>query len=599
MTDTASPEETVAPGAATKPKSRLARKYAVLVGSLVSLVLLVAGSIEMWFSYQETRSALLQIQREKAIAASAVIDRFIKEIESQMGWTMHAAFLGKEAALQQRRFDFLRLLRQAPEITEVTYIDAAGREQILVSRLSIDVLNSGKDYSGNPKFQQAQQNGRYFSPVYFRRESEPYLSLALRNPGREKGVTVAEVNLKFVWDVISRIDIGRNGRAFVVGSNGLLIAHPDISLVLRKTDMSKSQQVVSARAAAASGGPGEWGGITSNLTGQKVLSAHAAITPMDWLIFVEVPLSEAFAPLYDSLLRTAILIAAGILMSILAASLLAQRIVQPIRRLQEGASRIGAGALDQQIEVATGDELEALADEFNSMTAKLRDSYDNIERVSALKRYFSPHLAEQIISSDDSRLTESHRREITVMFCDLRNFTEFSSTAEPEEAMRVLEQYYLTLGTRLREFDATVGHFAGDGLMAFFNDPLPCADHAVQAVKMAVAMREDVRGLLDNWRRRGLDLGFGIGIATGFATLGHIGTEDQFHYTAIGSVVNLASRLCDEAAGDEILISEAVHAETEALADAEPAGEHQLKGFPRPVQVLRLTGLSGPVASGS
>ena len=157
--------------------------------------------------------------------------------------------------------------------------------------------------------------------------------------------------------------------------------------------------------------------------------------------------------------------------------------------------------------------------------------------------------------------------------------------------MRILEQYYVTLGVRLREFEATIGHFAGDGLMAFFNDPLPCPDHAERAVRMALAMRNDVQALLEGWHKRGLDLGFGIGIASGFATLGHIGTENQFHYTAIGSVVNLASRLCDEAASGEILISEAVFAEAEALVEVSPDGEHVLKGFPRPVPVLRMTGL--------
>jgi class 3 adenylate cyclase len=333
------------------------------------------------------------------------------------------------------------------------------------------------------------------------------------------------------------------------------------------------------------------GSITEGMDGREVLSSHAAILPLGWLVFVETPLVEAFAPLYDTLIRTAMVIAGGIVLSVLASLLLARRIVRPIQALREGAGRIGAGALDQRIEIKTGDELEALADEFNEMTAKLRQSYDNVERVSALKRYFSPQLAELIVSSDEGGLTESHRSEITVLFCDLRKFTEFSSIAEPEEAMRVLEQYYVALGRQLREFEATIGHFAGDGLMAFFNDPLPCPDHAAQAVKMAVVMREDVDQLLEGWSKRGLDLGFGIGIATGYATLGHIGTEDQFHYTAIGSVVNLASRLCDEAKSGEILISETVHAETENLVRVELEGERLLKGLPKAVPILKMVGL--------
>ncbi len=229
------------------------------------------------------------------------------------------------------------------------------------------------------------------------------------------------------------------------------------------------------------------------------------------------------------------------------------------------------------------------------MTAKLRESYDSIERMSHLKRYFSPHLAELIISSDEEGLTESHRREITVVFCDLRKFTEFSSTAEPEEAMRVLREYYEDLGSLLRHFEATIGHFAGDGLMAFFNDPLPCPDPAARAVRMAVAMQQNVGKLIDIWRKRGIDLGLGIGISSGYATLGHIGSEEQFHYTAIGPVVNLASRLCDEAQSGQILITESVYAEVDELAETERIGEFSLKGFPKPVPILKVVGLKKEV----
>ena len=284
MNDAGVAENKTVDDASVKPRSGLVRKYAFLIGALVSGVLIVSGGVEIYFSYQETKSALMQIQREKAGAAAAVIDRFIREVEAQMGWTMHADFLPPKAALTQRRFDFLRLLRQAPEITQIAYIDAAGSEQLLVSRHSVNVVGSGKDYTNNPKFSKARADGKYFSPVYFRRESEPYLSLGLRGHRRKKGVTVAEVNLKFVWDVISRIDVGGAGAAFVVDSNGLLIAHRDISLVLRKTDLSAMPQVVSARAATVPGEAGVVGGIAKGLGGREVLSSHAAIAPLGWLV---------------------------------------------------------------------------------------------------------------------------------------------------------------------------------------------------------------------------------------------------------------------------------------------------------------------------
>ena len=157
--------------------------------------------------------------------------------------------------------------------------------------------------------------------------------------------------------------------------------------------------------------------------------------------------------------------------------------------------------------------------------------------------------------------------------------------------MRVLEQYYIALGTQLREFEATIGFFAGDGLMAYFNDPLPCPDHAARAIRMAMAMQEDMGKLIEGWTKRGLNLGFGVGVSSGYATLGHIGTEDQFHYTAIGSVVNLSSRLCDQANSGDILIAEAVYAEAEDMVEVEPGGEFTLKGFPQPVTALRVIAL--------
>lgn len=572
--------------------SSLFSKYAMLISILVSVLLIVGSAIEMYFSYQDTKSTLLRIQHAKATSAATVIGRFLKEIETQIGWSMHAAFLPQDEAIAQRRIDFFRLLRQAPEITEVIYMDSSGREQLMVSRLRIDAVASGKDHTNNPYFRVAMETGRYFSPVYFRQDSEPYLTLSLQGQGRAKGVTVAQVNLKFVRDEVSKIDVGPSGHAYVVDANGLLVMHPDLALVLRKTDLSNQPQVAAALSGANSGQDSDLGSVTAGLNGGKVLSSHAEIDRLSWRVFVESPLNVAYAPLYESLIRTAILLLIGILFSVFAGLYLARRIVQPIQVLQKGASRIGAGSLDHRIDIKTGDELELLSNDFNLMTTKLRESYDNIERISALKRYFSPHLAELIVTSDEHDITESHRREITVVFCDLRNFTGFSSLSEPEDVMRVLEEYYAALGEQLVRYNATVDHYAGDGLMAFLNDPLPVPDHVTQAVRMAVAMQDHVGKLLVRWQKRGFNLGFGIGIATGYATIGHIGAGDQFHYTAIGSVANLASRLCDEAAGGEILITQSVHREVGNSVEAESGGEFRFKGFPDPVPVLRVVALN-------
>jgi class 3 adenylate cyclase len=567
----------------------LFRKYALLIGALVSGTVVLASSLDIYFSYPEQKTAVLQLHHEKASGAAKVIERFAGEILTQMGWATHSAYLGEEERLQQRRLDFHRLLRQAPAITELAYVDASGLERLSVSRVAIDEEDRGKDYSGREIFTTALSEGSRFGAVYFRDESEPYITVGLRDQGKIPGVLLAEVNLKLARSVISQIDVGPNGSAFLVDSNGLLIAHPDISLVLRKTDLSAYSRDLMARAEASGPGGMQLGAVTTSLDGSSVLSAFAPIELLDWVVFVESPLSEAFAPLYASLMRSVVLVAIGIVISVLSGLLLARRIVGPVKTLQRGAASIGAGNLEQRIELHTGDELEQLADDFNDMTERLRESYDNVRRVSVLKRYFSPHLADLIVSSDDSGLTDSHRREISVVFCDLRNFTEFSSLAEPQDTLRVLEEFYIAVGDRLLEYEATIGYFAGDGLMAFLNDPLPCSDHAEKAVSMAQAMQADMAKLLATWNDRGLNLGFGMGIATGHATLGHIGTRDQYHYTAIGSVVNLASRLCDIAKSGETLVCGPVRDGAGNVAVFEELGERTLKGFAEPVSILRVS----------
>jgi adenylate cyclase len=234
---------------------------------------------------------------------------------------------------------------------------------------------------------------------------------------------------------------------------------------------------------------------------------------------------------------------------------------------------------------------EQLADWNRTLERRVAEQLAQLERVGRLKRFFSPQLAELVVSSGGEKLLESHRREITVVFCDLRGFTAFSETAEPEEVMGVLREYHTALGTLIFRFEGTLEHFAGDGLMIFFNDPLPCPDHAAQAVRMTVAMRQQMDELIEKWRKRGHQLGFGVGIAQGYATLGMIGFEGRIEYGAIGPVTNLASRLCDEAHSGQILISQRIYAAVEELVEAEPVGELPFKGFHKPVPTFNVVEL--------
>lgn len=360
---------------------RLFRKYAALVVGLVSGVLLASGAIEAWFSYQETRAMVIRIQREKAASAAAVIKQFMREIENQIEWSMHSAFLQGAEGFEQRRIDYLRLLRQSPAITQISFLDPAGKEQLRVSRLSMDMIGSGADFSRDPKFTQARPNRTYVSPVYFRKESEPYTTISMASSRKSAGITVAEVNLKFIWDKISQIKAGRRGYAYLVDSRGLLIAHPDIGLVLRKTDLSRLDQVRAILESSAETGPDRADvPIAANVQGKTVLTAYARIEPLAWTVFVESPIDEAFGPLYDSLARTAILLLIGLALSVAAGLVLARRITVPIRALEEGAARIGAGDLSSRIAVGTGDELGALAGRFNQMATELQTSYATLEQ---------------------------------------------------------------------------------------------------------------------------------------------------------------------------------------------------------------------------
>ncbi len=245
----------------------------------------------------------------------------------------------------------------------------------------------------------------------------------------------------------------------------------------------------------------------------------------------------------------------------------------------------------KELHDTTQSQAAELAELNQGLEQRVQEQLVELERVSQLKRFFSPQLTELIVSSGDDSFLESHRQEITVVFCDLRNFTEFSSIAEPEEQLRVLREYHNVVGSLIFRFEATLEHFAGDGVMAFFNDPMPCPDPAARAIRMAVAMRDEVANLVKAWEKSGFELGFGVGIALGYATLGQVGFEGQFHYMAIGPVANLAARLCDEAKDQQILITQRVYSEVEELVEADLVGELTLKGFHKPVPTYQIVAL--------
>ncbi len=377
---------TAAPLPLARPRGRrmpLAVKLAAALIGLVVLVLLVNGAVSMWLSYGQAKSAALQVQQEKAQAAAERVGQFVAEIENQIGWTTRVEW--SRIPLEQQRYDFIRLLRQVPAITELSYLDGHGKEQLKISRLEPDSVGSGRDLSADPRFAKAVADKIWFGPVYFRRGSEPYMTIAIAHAGREPGVTVAEVNLKLIWDVITAIRVGDKGYAFVVDGKGRLIAHPDLSLVLRDTDLSQLPQVKMAlgESAPAAGQPEAQKAGTAEVAtafeGGSVLTAHALVPRLNWIVFVQLPLAEALAPVYASLIQTLALLGLGLLLALIIGGFLARRMVVPIRRLQQGAERLGGGDLSQRIDIHTGDEIETLADRFNQMAGRVQESYATLE----------------------------------------------------------------------------------------------------------------------------------------------------------------------------------------------------------------------------
>lgn len=224
---------------------------------------------------------------------------------------------------------------------------------------------------------------------------------------------------------------------------------------------------------------------------------------------------------------------------------------------------------------------------------RVQAQVDELQRMQRLRRFLSPQLADLVIDSADESLLEAHRREVVVVFCDLRGFTPFAESSEPEEVMGVLGEYHRALGELIFEFQGTLERFTGDGLMVFFNDPLPCDDAPARAVQMAVAMQVRVGQLADGWARRGHELALGVGVAQGYATLGRIGFEGRFDYAAIGSVTNLAARLCGAAAAGQTLVSRRVFSAVEDRVEAEPVGDLDLRGFSRPVSTYAIRSIDG------
>jgi adenylate cyclase len=567
-----------------RPRRPLFHKYFVALFVAVVVPLLANGASEAWFGYRDQRAFLTQRLHAEARSAAGKIEGFLDDIADQLQWTVQLPW--REGMDERHRFDVLRLMRQVPAVLEVVLVDGNGVERLRVSRADPDVVNSGIDHSNDPAVVGARSGRVWYGPVTLYEGSEPHMTIAVAGAREANGITIAVVNLKLIWDVISAIHVGQSGDAFVLDRGGRLVAHPDISLVLRGDDDPAAARLKQLRQAAISGG-----GETAqgrNADNRPVIAAMAPIRGPEWTAFVEEPAAEAFTPLRSALWRTGYLVLAGAVFAAALAYLLARRMTGPIALLERGAEEIGAGHFDHKIKISTGDELEGLARRFNEMAVELAVSQERSERIARLKRFLAPQVAELVEGSDQQALLDSHRAEVVVVFCDLRGFTGFAGAASPEEVMGLLQEYYEALGAIITRYEATLTCFMGDGLMLLLNAPVPCPEPSLRGVRLAADMQASVQSLIKEWRARGHAVGFGVGLAKGPATVGRIGYEGRQDYTAIGNVVNLASRICAAAEDGQILIDAAVASEVGDAFALVALGTRPLRGFAEKVPVFSV-----------
>lgn len=367
--------ETTDQGYLPTPPGRLFRKYLYSIVALAFAALAINTGFDVWFSYREQKQLLAATQREQAASAAIQIGQFIGQIENQIRWLSR---LPPELSTNEdERLNAIRLLRLSPAIAEITELDAQGREQVRVSRRVADRVGSKIDLSASAAFRGANESRAYYGPVYFFGDTEPFMTIATRGTGREPNVVVAEVNLRFIWDLVAGIRVGNTGKAYVIDRMGVLIAHPDLWPALRRSDLSSHADV---RAALDGIGPPSGGLVKEDLSGQRVLSTYATVPSLGWVVFVELPLSEAYATIYASIGRSTFLLIVLLAFAVLVSLLLSRRMTVPIQMLMQGARRIESGDLGLRLAIKTGDELEALGDQFNRMAAHLRESYATLER---------------------------------------------------------------------------------------------------------------------------------------------------------------------------------------------------------------------------
>jgi signal transduction histidine kinase len=418
--------------AGARRRERLVRDYFLISVLLIGGGLIASGLIEIYFRYQESRDQLARLQKEVASGAAFKIEHFVQEIHNVLKGATKSRDIAPKGLTPDFRFELEKLLLITPAVTEAVALNEEGLIQVQASRLRTVLPDAKKNLSTAPAFKQARQGKSFFGPVYFVRGSEPYMTIAVpieRFAGDVIGVLQAEVNLKYIGDVVSSLTIGKAGYAYVISRSGELIAHPDISLVLQRRNV---REIAAVRAAFEStpGASGRVAIVAPNIQGKDVLSSYALIHGLDWAIIVDRPVEEAYETLYASMLRTSALFLIGLGMALLVSYFLARRVVQPMRILRQGVERIGAGEMSYRLDLKTGDEIEVLADEFNKMTSQLEESYSNLEqKVEDRTRALTESLEQQTATSQVLGVISSSPTDLQPIFESiLANATRLGST---------------------------------------------------------------------------------------------------------------------------------------------------------------------------
>ena len=462
---------------------RLIWKYAAVVVSLVAAAVISVGLTTLYFSSRDIKREVTRVEQDKASTAAISIEQLVQELLRELDAAAQPTIGRGEAGLEERKQDFHRLLDHEGRISQLSYLDGSGKEQVRISPLEVDRIGSGIDRSRSADFLRARSGKRYFGRVVFQRGSQPQMTISVAESAPGRGVVVAEVDLTSIRQVIDRARVGTTGYAYAVDSRGELVTHPDINLVLRHTSFASLPQVRAALKRPASS-KADTVAIGHDPDGTKVLSAYRAVQPLGWRVFVEEPTSEAYAPLRSAIWRTAFQLVAFLLLAIAASVMLARRLVRPIESIQAAAAKIGSGSFDQRIEIVSHDELGALAEEFNRMAARLQESYSGLEqKVQERTRELAAALRQLDEKSRELEAASAHKSEFLAnMSHELR--TPLNAIIGFSQVLR--QQLFGEVNEKQAEYlDDVLA--SGNHLLSLINDVLDLSKVEAGQIELEVA----------------------------------------------------------------------------------------------------------------